>query len=118
VDNADVDETFWSIERDPTLDVRALYGSARGDRANRAVAARCHLGEGGGCVMTRFEVPAGGACRFTVYHVDPPMSALRLAAAFRSRRKAFNWTVANPENDIEAWRESGAKPRSRPLGCC
>jgi putative transposase len=65
-------------------------------------------------VLAKFEVPDGWCVQAFRFTLDPTDDQARaLARHFGARRKAFNWTVATLEADIEAWHATGvetAKP--------
>ena len=69
--------------------------------------------------MAKFEVPDGWCVQAFRFTLDPTDDQARaLARHFGARRKAFNWTVATLEADIEAWHATGvetAKPSLRVL---
>jgi putative transposase len=69
--------------------------------------------------MARFEVPDGWCVQAFRFTLDPTQDQARsLARHFGARRKAYNWTVATLQADIEAWHATGietAKPSLRVL---
>ena len=69
--------------------------------------------------MARFEVPDGWTVQAFRFTLDPTEDQSRaLARHFGARRKAYNWTVATLEADIDAWHATGVateKPSLRVL---
>ena len=65
-------------------------------------------------MLAKFEVPDGWCVQAFRFTLDPTDDQARaLARHFGARGKAFNWTVAALEADIEAWHATGvetAKP--------